>query len=158
MNPDVHWLIIGMGNEFRCDDGLGILIARNLKASMLPFSTIREMPRDGLNLLEMWKSQTHVILIDAMITGADVGTIHCFNPIVEELSSNLFPPSSHSFDLAETIQFARYYANIPEVLLLYGIEGVRFEMGREFSPEVETAIPIVQELIINQIQNHALMH
>jgi Ni,Fe-hydrogenase maturation factor len=42
-------LIIGVGNEFRCDDGAGILAARILKGLLPVEITVAENDGDGAN-------------------------------------------------------------------------------------------------------------
>src|SRR2546425_140515 len=69
-------LVIGVGNEYRSDDGVGLAVLRVLKAAGLPQTCFIESNGDAMGLLEAWAAATNVILIDAVASGAAPGTIH----------------------------------------------------------------------------------
>ena len=69
-------LIIGIGNEFRSDDGAGIVCARKLKEKVNSNITVIENDGDGAMLMELWKGFDEVILIDSVSVGSKPGTIH----------------------------------------------------------------------------------
>jgi hydrogenase maturation protease len=153
-------LIIGIGNDYRSDDAAGLVVARMLQqqvadetsaeapADVSPPNrmdmTIIEHSGEGSALLEAWRGWEHVILIDAVCSGARPGTIHCFDAEALALPANLFASSSHAFSVAQAVELGRALAQLPRHLLLYGIEGKRFAAGVGLSPEVQQA---VQEVV-----------
>ena len=65
-------LIIGMGNDYRSDDGVGRVVARRLRAESLDEVGILEETVEGAALIEAWRGADFVILVDAVHSGASL--------------------------------------------------------------------------------------
>ncbi len=128
--------IICCGNPERGDDGAGALVARRLRELGIEAET---HTGEAAELLEAWSGDDHVIVVDAVETGAPVGTVSLWDG-----GQATFPvrpsTSTHGFGLAEAIPLARALDRLPQRLQVYGIEGRRFEPGTEASPEVKLAV------------------
>lgn len=133
--------VIGIGNEFRSDDGLGLYAARELKRRGTPGVTVAEQAGEGTALLETWQGQDVVILIDAITSGGTPGEVHRIDCIATEVPHSLFRSSSHTFGVAEAIALGRSLGALPRMMVLYGIEGYRFDQGRGLSDEVLRSMP-----------------
>jgi hydrogenase maturation protease len=72
-------LVIGIGNDFRCDDKIGLETVRLLKQKNIPGIEIIEESGEGTALMERWKDAEYVFLIDAVSSDAQPGTIHRIN-------------------------------------------------------------------------------
>jgi len=126
-------MVIGIGNDWRSDDGAGLEVARRLGGLALPGGPI--------GLVEALDGGHDVTVVDAVCSGAAPGTVHEFEAGLEPLPVALFGSSStHTLGLAEAIEIARSLGRLPARVRVLGIEGVRFEYGRGLSPEVETAV------------------
>ena len=69
-------LIIGCGNRQRSDDGAGILVAERLrKLGIEADMRIGE----AADLIEAWKGADDVIVVDAVVTGAPVGSVQAWD-------------------------------------------------------------------------------
>lgn len=135
----MNTLIIGVGNEFRGDDGVGIAIARRLRAEAPAHVTILEASGEGAALMEAWKGASRVFVIDATRSGSPPGTIRRFEAQAEPLPSRFFHYSTHAFSVAEAVEMARALNQLPPQLIVYGIEGKNYSAGEGLSPEVEKA-------------------
>jgi hydrogenase maturation protease len=131
-------LIIGVGNAFRRDDGAGSAVAEALRGR--PGFEVLLLHGEGSELIEAWRGRDHVIVIDAMRSGAAVGSLRSFDALAEPLPSGAFPCLSHQFGLAEAVEMARLLDRLPAALTLWGIEGQDFGQGPGFSPEVAVAV------------------
>src|SRR5688572_24132063 len=69
-------IVIGLGNEFRGDDGVGLIAARQLRERGL---AAVDHEGDLAALIDRWKGAARVILIDAVASGAAPGTVHQFD-------------------------------------------------------------------------------
>ncbi|MEK7749805.1 MAG: hydrogenase maturation protease, partial [Planctomycetota bacterium] len=69
-------LIIGIGNPYRGDDAVGLRIAQDIKKESPDHVNVIEQSGDGISLMDSWKDSDTVILIDAVHSGAQPGTIH----------------------------------------------------------------------------------
>ncbi|MBE3558838.1 MAG: hydrogenase maturation protease [Ktedonobacteraceae bacterium] len=142
-------LIIGVGNEYRSDDGAGLAVARRLQQMRLPHVRIMESTGDGLKLLAAWNTAgaTRVIIIDAVTSGAPPGTIHRFVLPSEMLSLHCTFQSTHTFGLGEALSLAQVLHQLPSSLLLYAIEAQHFATGTGLSPAVQEAVHKVVERV-----------
>ncbi len=140
-------LIIGVGNEFRGDDAVGLLVARRAQ-SRLPRAAVLEASGEGAALMQTWAGRENVILIDAVYSGGPAGTVYRFAAATEKIPTKFFHYSTHAFSVAEAIEMARALGQLPPRLMLYGIEGGNFEAGARLSPEVERAAGEVLERVL----------
>jgi hydrogenase maturation protease len=140
-------LIIGCGNRQRSDDGAGILVAERLRELGIEAET---RSGEAADLIEAWKGADDVIVVDAVVTGAPVGTVRSWDAH-QPLISVRTTASTHGFGVAEAIELAHVLRCLPARLQVYGIEGRRFEPGAEISPEVQRAIEEVARRIIARL-------
>jgi hydrogenase maturation protease len=143
--------VIGIGNTFRGDDGVGLVVARQLGELALPEVTVLEQSGEGAALMEAWGEAARVIVVDAVSSGSEPGTIHRLEAAGRALPAFFSGHSTHAFGLAEAIELARQLDRLPAQLVVYGIEGDSFELGRGLSPEVEAAAGIVTEQIAQEL-------
>ena len=146
-------LIIGIGNPYRGDDVVGLCVAHHLKRQALDCVNVIEESGDGTTLMESWKDANTVILIDAVHSGAQPGTIHRFDVHMQTIPTKFFHYSTHAFGVAEAIELARALKQLPQNLIVYGIEGKCFEAGIGLSLEVEKAVEEVMIRVKQDIHN-----
>ena len=132
-------LVIGVGNAFRGDDGVGLVIARGLRELALSGVTVLEQSGEGAALLEAWAGAGRVIVVDAISSGSEPGTIHRFEVSDQPLPAHFSGGSTHAFGLAEAVELARQLDRLPSSLTIYGIEGKSYDRATGLSPEVEAA-------------------
>ena len=119
--------------------GVGKDVARKLRAESLDDVRILEESGEGAALMDTWQGADFVILIDAVHSGAKPGTIYRIDAHAEEIPRNFFHYSTHAFSVSEAVELARALGQLPQRLLVYGIEAKNFESGIGLSPEIETA-------------------
>jgi hydrogenase maturation protease len=128
--------IIGCGNRHRQDDAAGVLVAERLRELGIP----AEVQTGGaFELVESWNGDIDVVLVDAVVTGAPVGTVQMWEGCPPRVPSRPHF-SSHGFGIAEAINLAEILGVLPRRLRVYGIEGSEFADGETVSPEVLGAI------------------
>lgn len=149
-------LILGVGNPYRSDDGVGVAVARRLRAQAPASITIREASGEGAALMQAWKGFARVLVIDAVHSGADPGTIHRLDARAAPIPSRFFHYSTHAFSVAEAVEMARALDELPPYLVLYGIEGATFEAGEGFSAEVEKAAEAVIPRVLAEISDEGI--
>jgi len=69
-------LLIGVGNVFRCDDAVGLHIVRRLSERLPALVRVCEDTGDGAHLMDLWRNEEKVIVVDAVKSGARAGTVH----------------------------------------------------------------------------------
>jgi hydrogenase maturation protease len=129
-----------------------LVAVRRLQEEIHDYATIREESGEGAALIEAWKEADAVILIDAMQSGAEPGTLSRFDAYVQPMPTAFFQCSTHAFSVAEAIELARALDQLPPHLVVYGIEGKTFASGVGLSPEVEKALEGLVERVRQEIE------
>lgn len=148
----MKYRIIGIGNEFRSDDGIGLFVVRELK-ERYPHLNILESDGNGVELLSLYQNSDLLILIDAAFAEKEeeIGKILHLNlkDTVDFSDIKLF--SSHSFGLVESLKMGKILNLIPDETHLYLVFARDFSYGNNSSKEVQKSIEKIISLII---QNH----
>jgi len=134
------WLVIGIGNPMRRDDGAGPLVLQRLDELKLSRLQTLEHAGDGMALLDRWHGHPRVCVVDATHSGAEPGTVRRFDAVAKPLPRDLFHPSSHLFGVAEAAELARIQGGLPGCLLVFGIEGGDFGFGEGVSDAVAAGV------------------
>ncbi len=132
-------LVVGIGNEYRRDDRVGLYVARRLAGENEFDLRVVAQSGEGVALMEAWHGARNVIVVDAVQANASAGKIFRFDASLEKIPFTFFHYSSHAFGVAEAIELARALQELPPRLILYGIQGDDFGSGNELTPEVELA-------------------
>lgn len=146
-------LLIGIGNEFRSDDSVGLKAVdcisprANLK--------ICKHSGEGTGLMELWERDldSKIIIVDAMNSGATPGTL------LRWTRDSAFRPhdglrcSSHTFGVGAAITLSQTLGTLPQLITVLGIEGENFKMGTSLSPSIEKALPKLIETIEQEIED-----
>ncbi len=116
-------IVIGIGNEYRGDDAAGLAAIQALKTQNLPPVRLIEGISDGMSLLACWDAASKVILVDAVSSGAEVGTIYRFDALAQHIPASLSFCSTHAFGVAEALTLAHTLQQLPSTLIVYALEG-----------------------------------
>ena len=112
-------------------------------------AAILESP--GINLLGEIAGLDAAVLVDAVQSGAPAGTVIQFG----EEDLEVFGDGSgsvHGWGAAETLSLGRQLVpeDLPNEIILIGIEASVFELGEGLSPAVRNAIPEALK-VVNQV-------
>jgi hydrogenase maturation protease len=138
MNAGLRWVLIGLGNPMRRDDGVGPWVAAQLRGRSWPdLRAIRMELPDPMMLAEAWEGAEIAWIVDAVEADAPPGTLLRIRE--KRLRTDLRPRgfSTHGLDLVEAIALARTLGPSPRRVILYGIIGADFGFGDGLSPAVE---------------------
>jgi hydrogenase maturation protease len=150
-------VIIGMGNEFQGDDGVGPFVVQKLRTRDLPQDIVDFHCTRGFALIELWKDKEMAILVDAANSGAAPGSVFRFEPYMEFALNRSFGGTTHSYGLPEAIELAKILNQFPPHVIVYAIEAKRFDEGMGLSPEVERAAEEVVQKIVKEVWSEVVM-
>ena len=156
-------LIIGLGNPILGDDGVGWVVADQVRAALSnPRSAIlnpQSVEVDcaslgGLSLMERLTGSERVILVDAIFTGKQpVGTVRRF--LLDELPdlSAGHSASAHDTSLRNALQVGRdMHVPLPEdenvIIVTVEAEAV-YDFSQELSPAVAAAVPLALQQVLD---------
>ncbi|MHB1687830.1 MAG: hydrogenase maturation protease [Ignavibacteriaceae bacterium] len=141
-------IVFGVGNLYRSDDAVGLIILEKLRSQNMHGVLLIEIVGDGLSLIQEWTERDKVIIIDAVSSGSSPGTIFRLDLLRQQIPSEKFHFSSHTFNLADAIELAAQLKKLPAVLRLFAIEGKNFDFGSMVSHEVfDASEKVVHDVI-----------
>lgn len=151
--------VIGVGNEFRRDDGVGWAVVGRLRgdSAVLPLLsgvTLAVCDGDPARLIGLWEGADLAVVVDAAHAHpASPGRVHRL-----ELDSGTWDrpssTSSHGLGLGEAVELARILGRLPTRLIVYAVEGIDSAFGPGLSPAVAAAVEPVAGNIEGEILRH----
>lgn len=147
-------IILGMGNKFFGDDGVGIVIAEKLKIILAENEniTVEETNWGGFRIIDLLSGYKAAIVIDALRTGTQpVGFIHKLN--YKDLIHSVRMVSFHDVNFATAVEFAKE-VNIPmpEDIQVYAIEiNEADHFSEELSDEVNASVDKCIQMILDDL-------
>lgn len=93
------------------------------------------------------------ILIDAVSSGGNPGTIYKFDALKQPLPTELSFQSTHVVNVGEAIELARVLEQLPPILNVYAIVGENFSTGIGLTSKVEQEVLKVVEPVCGEVQN-----
>jgi len=151
-------VLVGIGNELRGDDGVGLELARRVARRADPrVLAVREQAGETLGLIEELAPFGAAVLIDALRSGAVPGSSRRL-----DLSRDAMPrelrgrTSTHAIGVGEAVELARALELLPARVILYAVEGERFDAGNALSDAVRSALPGITEALLREARTLAL--
>lgn len=145
-------LIIGVGNDYRGDDAVGLFVARRLRKRLKGGVEIVERSGEGASLIEVWRGAHLVIVVDASQSGAKPGAIRRFDAHARKIPARHFKYSTHAFSIAQAVELSRALGELPPRTFVYGIEGENFSAGEGLSEVVEKSARKLEERILSDLR------
>jgi len=168
INTSLHRiLVLGLGNPIRGDDGVGWRVIEAVKDNLVkafgkPSHGLREnvevdaLAGGGLNLMERLVDYDRAILVDAMQSGKEPGSVWVFSLEALDNPSAGHLGSTHETNLLTALEVGRRLgANLPPVggVMVVAIEAQPvFEFSEELSPPVARAVPEAVEKVMNLLK------
>jgi hydrogenase maturation protease len=142
-------IIIGIGNDFRRDDGVGLTVAQRMAECNLPGVRVVSGISEPAALLDAWSGAARAVVVDA-VTGAnsDPGRIRRWTGPDLESSAVV---SSHALGLAQTCALGQVLARMPGELVVFTVDVVDTNHGIGLTPAVAAAVPNLVGVIIDEL-------
>jgi hydrogenase maturation protease len=141
-------VVIGIGNPFRRDDGVGPAVISLLRDRQLSGVELAESDGELGSLIELWMGASLAVVVDAVRTRpCRPGVIHRIAAHHPALAGARPATSSHGVELSEAVRLARALDRMPERLLLFAVEASETGFGRGLSPAMaDAAVTIADEI------------
>lgn len=146
-------VVIGVGNEYRRDDGVGPLVLSLLEGRLPPGARLARCP-DGEpgDLVSTWENAERVIIVDAIrVPGGHAGRVHRVVVGADPVFAPETTGGTHGLGLGTAVEFARALDRLPRTLIVYAVEGGHYGMGAGVGPEVARAAEEVASGIIAEL-------
>jgi hydrogenase maturation protease len=148
--------IIGIGNLLRKDDGVGIFLLERLQKQK------KELPKNiefidggtgGMNLLHLLAQFDTVLLIDAVDFKGRSGESRVFR--LKDIQSQEKPVmiSTHDSDFLNLLRLSQELKELPETLVIFGVQPRDVSHGVGLSKEIETVLDDLNLKLQKEIQD-----
>jgi hydrogenase maturation protease len=144
---DALVLVLGLGNRFRRDDAVGLVLADALRVGKLRGARVETAEDGGPLLWERWAPKDRVLLLDAAEDGETPGTLRVYDLMGSPPAVERARASSHGLGLVEAVALARALGRMPRSLALLTVTGADFLMGEGLSADVRRAVPAAEAAV-----------
>ncbi len=146
-------LVIGVGNAFRRDDGVGIAVAdavtEVLDARGVPGVRVCRASGEPAELLEMWSGVDCAVVVDAAAgPTASPGRVRRWQP---GQRADTAAVSSHALGVAQTYALGQVLDRLPGRLVVLTVDAADTGYGTGLTPTVAAAVPRVVEAVLGEL-------
>jgi hydrogenase maturation protease len=147
--------VLGIGQSMRGDDAVGLEIVKFWQEKFPQTAQLVQVEfteQPGPELLELFKEMDSAIIVDAIYSPAQPGTIIRLETD-DLLSFTSDTKSSHGWGISETLHLG--YSLYPWLsavrIILIGIVALQFEQGAGISSQVSSAIASTVQMLENEV-------
>lgn len=151
-------LVLGIGNILLGDEAVGVRLVEALEQRYLlpPHVEVLDGGTSGMDLLDVMASRDHLIVTDAVFTGAEPGSVVVLHDdAIPAMFSQKVSP--HQLGLADVLMALRLTGEFPTRLTLVGVVPESLEPRIALSPVVSAAIPAALKEVVNALQKSGVM-
>lgn len=145
-------VVIGIGNTFRGDDGIGPAVTADIGGRVGDDVAVVELDGEPTRVVDAWRNASLAIVVDAMSAGSEPGTVRRFRVGVDPLPPATTGASSHSLGVAEAVDLGTALDAMPDELVVYAVEGAGFGEGTGLSMPVDLARPRVAAAVLAELE------
>lgn len=147
MNTDV--VVIGIGNPYRRDDGVGPAVAAAIDQRAIPGVRVVTGVDDPMSLLDAWSGATLAVLVDAAITNASrPGRVH---RVIAGDATSAGWVSTHDLDITQALALGQALGRVPDRLVVFAVEAADIGHGIGLTRQVAAAVPKVIAAAVAEI-------
>jgi hydrogenase maturation protease len=143
-------VVIGVGNEFRVDDGVGPTVVAALEA-LVP-ADVRLVVSDGepTQLLDAWAGVPLAVVVDAVACEpSSPGSVHRTALALSVGARSL--ASTHGMGIPDALRLAQVLDRAPGRLIVYAVEAGDLSFGVGLTPPVAQAVPGVAARVLAEL-------
>ena len=147
MNSPV--VVIGIGNEYRRDDGVGPAVVAAINELALPGVRLVTGIEDPMDLLDAWSAAALALLVDAAVTSPSTpGSIRRCAASDVAAARRM---SSHRLNVAEAFALGQALGRVPDQLVVFTVEAADTGYGVGMTPAVAAAVPDVVDAVLAEL-------
>ncbi len=151
-------LVLGVGNLLLKDEGVGVRVVEELGKRYAPPEGVELLDGGtaGMELLDIMANRSCVILIDAVKTGAEPGTVV---RLADEEVPAFFRTkiSPHQVGLSDVLATLTITDEKPDSVVVIGVVPKDLGTGLEMSAEIEGKMEEMIDLVVNELDSRGLL-
>lgn len=139
-------VLIGIGNAFRRDDGVGPALAEEIDKIGLVGVRVVTAIGEPAAILDVWDGAHVAVVVDAAFgEGSRPGIVRRWTP-GDATTANMV--SSHAFGLPQTYALGSVLGRLPQRLVGFTVDVADVSLGVGLTPAVAAAIPALITAVV----------
>jgi hydrogenase maturation protease len=150
-------VLIGVGNSYRRDDGIGPALAAVIGELDLPGVSVVISDGEPSRLLDAWSEASLAVVVDATrCDGGVPGQIRCHDVTGDRVADGWTAggsASTHGLGIGEAIHLAKIMDQMPERLVVFAVEAADIGYGEHMSQAVSASLPELTEVVLAELRS-----
>lgn len=144
-------IVLGIGNEYRRDDGVGHVVAAEIAARDLPGVQVVTGLGEPTAILEAWSGATLAVLVDA-VAGSASPAGHVRRCTIDDLTDPV-GISTHTAGITRTFALGQALGMVPDRLVIYSVDVDVADTGHGsgLTRAVAAAVPDVVTAVLAEL-------
>ncbi|TDO58745.1 hydrogenase maturation protease [Kribbella sp. VKM Ac-2571] len=153
-------MVIGVGNEYRCDDGIGPALIAALEEHWLPGVKLIVSDGEPARLIDDWADVPLAIVVDAVLCEPSTpGEFYRTDVPLDDhdhqgdpaLESHPHTAGSHSLGIPDALRLGQALDRLPQRLVVYAVEAADVGFGAELSAPVGAALSRLVDAVLSEL-------
>jgi hydrogenase maturation protease len=147
-------LVLGIGNVLLTDEGIGVRALKELERRYTFPENVELLDGGtaGIELLRHIRNRDYLIIIDAMKFNQEPGTVSrvAGNDVPAAFRTRISP---HQLGLSDLLAAAMLTGELPENLVLFGVEPESLDIGLNLTDTVEASVEKLTGAVIDELRS-----
>jgi len=148
--------VIGIGNPYRRDDGIGPALVAALERLRPPGVSLTVADGEPSQLLDAWSGAPLAVVVDAVLCEVPApGRIHrtALGPVVAGavVAGSRAAASTHGLGIPDAIRLAEVLGQAPGRLVVMAVEAADIGFGLGLSPAVAACLPELTRAVLAEL-------
>ncbi len=150
-------VVIGVGNPYRRDDGVGPALIAALERCRPPGATLIVSDGEPARLIDAWSGASLAVVVDAVLLDRpEPGRIH--RSALHLARPGSAPPgpqaaaaSTHGLGIPDAIRLAQALGRVPDRLVTFAVEAASIGFGQGLTPAVAASLPALTDSVRDEL-------
>ncbi|WP_280260647.1 hydrogenase maturation protease [Nocardia abscessus] len=144
-------VVIGVGNDYRSDDGVGSAVALQIEKLGIPGVLVSLSDGEPTSVVDIWAGMDLAVVIDAVRCEPSVpGRIRRSD--IDLLQHTGTVSSSHTLGIQDALPLGRALGRVPGRIVVIAVDAASLDLGVGLSEPVAAAVPHAVETVITELR------
>lgn len=146
-------VVIGVGNLYRRDDGIGQALVAAVGELQLPGVVLTVSDGEPSQLLDAWSGADLAVVVDAVLCDPpEPGRIH--RTTLGSAAPGSATASTHGLGIPDAVRLAEALNRAPQRLVVFAVEAADIGFGLGLSPAVAASLPELTRAVHAELGAH----
>jgi hydrogenase maturation protease len=147
-------ILMALGNPLLSDEGVGVHILGEIEKHIpppRPFDLL-DSGNSSMRVLHNLKGHEKAVFVDCALMGVKPGEMKRFLPEEAFSAKQIQGFSLHEGDLMKTLELAKMLGDLPEQVVIFGIQPASLEPGEKLSPALAAKLAFYTDQIMGEFK------